>query len=109
MNFQGCETRSILNDVYCDDNANTFECNYDRGDCCGSNVSIEYCNECVCYWDIGCETPTLKGNGFCNDESNNANCNFDGGDCCGECINTDLCSECVCHEEAVPEIDHSCK
>ena len=98
-----------MNDGYCDDNSNTFECNYDRGDCCGSNVNTEYCNECVCFWDIGCATPTLKGNGVCNDESNNANCNFDGGDCCGECINTDLCSECVCHEEAEPEIDHSCK
>ena len=25
-----------------------MECNYDGGDCCGDNVNMQYCEECLC-------------------------------------------------------------
>ena len=71
-----------MSDGYCDDGTNTAECNYDGGDCCGSNVNIQFCAESLCYEELNCAAPLeLKG----NDETNNAGCNFDGGDCCGAC------------------------
>ena len=98
FNFQGCETPDLVGDSYCDDLTNTGECNYDGGDCCGSNVDTYYCIECLCYEDLNCAAPLeLIGNGHCNDETNNANCNYDGGDCCGTCANTEYCSDCLCH------------
>ena len=36
-------------DGYCDDVNNNLACTYDGGDCCGSNVDTEYCDECICY------------------------------------------------------------
>ena len=99
-----------MDNGYCHDDTNTAECNYDGGDCCGSNVNIKDCDECLCYEDLNCEAPLeLKGNGYCNDETNNAGCNFDGGDCCGACINTQQCTDCLCHEGGAPAIDTSCK
>ena len=98
FNFQGCEIPSFVSDGYCDDGTNTAECNYDGGDCCGSNVDTGWCDECLCYEDLYCAAPLeLIGNGHCNDETNNANCNYDGGDCCGSCANTEYCSDCLCH------------
>ena len=98
FDFQGCEIPSYVSDGYCDDHTNTGECNYDGGDCCGSNVNTLYCAECLCYEDLNCAAPLeLIGNGHCNDETNNANCNYDGGDCCGTCANTEYCSDCLCH------------
>ena len=99
-----------MNDGYCDAGTNTAECNYDGGDCCGSNVNTGYCNDCICFSHETCDGPLeLISDGYCNDETNNAGCNFDGGDCCAACVNTDLCSDCVCHEGGAPEIDTSCK
>ena len=97
-------------DAYCDDFVNTASCNFDGGDCCGSNVKTTYCAECVCYEDLNC-TPSLLqlvGNGYCNDESNIADCNYDGGDCCGICSNKDYCVECLCHVEAEAYPSVSC-
>ena len=86
-----------MNDSYCHDNVNTAECNYDEGDCCGSNVNMKNCADCFCYshetWDDG--PLELISDGYCNDETNNAGCNYDGGDCCGGCANTDHSSNCV--------------
>ena len=88
---------NIVGDYYCDDDTNTAECNYDGGDCCGSNVNKYYCVYCMCYV-LNCTTSLdLIGNGYCNDESNIANCNYDGGDCCGTCANKEYCSDCLCH------------
>ena len=99
LTFQGCESPGSVNNGYCQDHVNTAECNYDGGDCCGSNVNTFYCVECLCYDDLNCAVSLdLIGNGYCNDESNNANCDFDGGDCCGSCAITDYCSDCLCHE-----------
>ena len=110
FDFQGCESTEIVGDGYCDDNSNTLECNYDGGDCCGSDVNKYYCSECKCYSHKTCNAPSdLLGNRFCNDETNIGNCNFDNGDCCGACVNTDHCSDCVCHDEAQPILDLSCE
>ena len=86
---------------YCQDDTNTAECNYDGGNCCGPNVNIKNCDDCICYSHETCDGPLeLISNGYCNDETNNAGCNFDGGDCCGGCTNTDQCSTCVCHPDS---------
>ena len=37
-----------VGDGYCDDVTNTFECNFDGGDCCGSDVNTEFCTFCLC-------------------------------------------------------------
>ena len=101
---------SYIGDNSCDDENNNQECNYDSGDCCGSNVNTDWCTECICYADLDCPASLdLIGNSFCNDEANTAGCSYDGGDCCGECANTDLCTDCTCHNEAALAIDISCK
>ena len=33
-------------DGLCDDINNNLACNYDGGDCCGSNVNTQYCTQC---------------------------------------------------------------
>ena len=35
-------------DGFCDDTNNHLDCNYDGGDCCGSNVNTIFCTECQC-------------------------------------------------------------
>merc|ERR1712227_1111950 len=45
---EGCLNPSLVGDGYCDDATNTFNCNYDGGDCCGSYINTEYCSECQC-------------------------------------------------------------
>ena len=81
----------------CDDMNNNMDCNYDGGDCCGTNVNMKNCVDCICYPQT-CDGPLeLISDGYCNDATNNAGCNFDGGDCCGGCADFDHCSNCVCH------------
>ena len=43
----GCN-QEWIGDGYCDDINNNLNCNYDGGDCCGSNVNTQYCTECQC-------------------------------------------------------------
>ena len=43
-----CEYPSLVGDWYCDDDANTPECQYDGGDCCTGGYTF-WCIECVCY------------------------------------------------------------
>ena len=94
----------------CSDVINNPECDYDGGDCCGSNVNTDWCTDCICYADLDCTAPLdLIGNGFCNDEANTAGCGYDGGDCCGDCANRDLCSECTCYDGGALPLDISCK
>ena len=66
-----------MGDGYCNDESNTFECNYDGGDCCGPCINTNLCTECLCFsnipkYDIDC------GNYFT--------------DSCAKCTNF-LCSE----------------
>ena len=89
----------MIGNSYCNDEANTAECNYDGGDCCGSCINSEYCTECICLGGvIGNGIRNAKvGDAFCNDETNNVECNYDDGDCCGFNVNTDFCSNCGCY------------
>ena len=104
------DDRWMIGNGYCDDVTNNGGCDFDGGDCCGSNVDTQYCTECICYADLDCQAPlALIGNSFCNDEANTAECGYDGGDCCEDCANTDLCSECTCHEDQTSSLDVSCK
>ena len=43
-----CEFPSLVGDWFCDDDANTPECQYDGGDCCNGGYTF-WCIECVCY------------------------------------------------------------
>ena len=43
-----CNYETWVGNGFCDDLANTMECNYDGGDCCGFCVNEEYCNNCEC-------------------------------------------------------------
>ena len=38
----------FLGDGTCDDDANSFACSFDDGDCCGSNVKKDFCIDCIC-------------------------------------------------------------
>ena len=44
----GCTIPAWVGDGYCDDVTNNMECNYDGGDCCGSDINTQYCSECQC-------------------------------------------------------------
>ena len=44
----GCPQAGWSGDGFCDDVNNIIECNYDGGDCCGSNVNEQYCTQCLC-------------------------------------------------------------
>merc|ERR1711997_266506 len=43
-----CEPESWVGDEYCDDHLNNEDCGWDGGDCCGDDVSTQYCDECEC-------------------------------------------------------------
>merc|ERR1712012_193169 len=48
VQLQGCTVPSWRGDDYCDDANNNEGCDYDGGDCCGSNVNKTYCQKCQC-------------------------------------------------------------
>ena len=37
-----------LGNGFCDDQLNKAECNFDGGDCCGSDVNTDFCENCEC-------------------------------------------------------------
>ena len=43
-----CGNPSWKGDNYCDDENNNCGCEWDGGDCCGSNVNTYYCSICLC-------------------------------------------------------------
>ena len=43
-----CGAPSFKGDNYCDDENNNCGCEWDAGDCCGSNVNTQYCSACEC-------------------------------------------------------------
>ena len=67
-----------VGDGYCDDDANNEECDYDSGDCCGPNINIGYCSECLCFGLGGSSsygitmppTRTIDGNSLNEKKSN---------------------------------------
>ena len=91
----GCEFIALVSDGYCDDEANTKECNFDFGDCCDWQSDFTTCQECFCYtdpinytnkcegfWDVLHSIPGFLGEGYCDSELNNVDFFFDAGDCC---------------------------
>ena len=38
-----CVLHEWVGDTFCDDNTNNVDCNFDGGDCCGPNVTTNYC------------------------------------------------------------------
>ena len=43
-----CEVDEWKGDGACDDGNNNGGCDFDGGDCCGSNVNDKYCKICQC-------------------------------------------------------------
>ena len=69
-----------VGDGICDDITNIFECDYDGGDCCMSDIILEVntdlCTECLCYSNTSipllCDSTLVWiGDGFCDDATNN--------------------------------------
>ena len=46
--FSECALPEFYGDEFCDDLNNNAECNFDGGDCCGTDVNKLFCNECQC-------------------------------------------------------------
>ena len=44
----GCAVPEWKGDNYCDDENNNAGCDYDGGDCCGTNVNTYFCSACQC-------------------------------------------------------------
>ena len=44
-----CEYQEIAGDGICDDESNIYACGFDRGDCCGNDVIIDKCLQCMCF------------------------------------------------------------
>ena len=58
-----CGSPSWKGDDYCDDQNNNCGCDWDGGDCCGSNVNTNYCSVCECldpYDNSGTESSTIS-------------------------------------------------
>ena len=53
---------------------NNQGCQWDAGDCCGSNINTDYYSEC--------DYSVHIDDDYCNDGNNNGGCEWDGGDCC---------------------------
>ena len=43
-----CNNPSFVGDGYCDDDTNNVDCEFDKGDCCGSLILTQYCHFCTC-------------------------------------------------------------
>ena len=47
-----CDYPLIAGDGFCDDEANNHQCDFDDGDCCGTNdftVNTNNCLQCMCF------------------------------------------------------------
>ena len=44
-----CEFPEWIGDGYCDDATNSFQCQYDGGDCCGPEPELDLCTVCFCF------------------------------------------------------------
>lgn len=75
--MEQCERRNCATkrgDRKCDEECNTFACNFDGGDCSLGINPWSNCTASIRCWDV-------FANGVCNEECNNAQCLFDGRDC----------------------------
>ena len=96
-----------------DNKTNNEGCQYDGGDCCGSNFNILhiiYGTKCQCLLGDNPLVPAATvsnsgdcinlawvGDGYGDDSTNNEACGYDGGNCCGANVLTEYCSEFFCH------------
>ena len=105
-----CPLHLIANGV-CNDECNTFEFDYDDGDCCLPVIDNSDCVKCLCHLDnilhvVRCQKSSFDsdwiGDSFCDDGCNTKNFDYDGGDCCLEDIKTNVCEECICYGETIP-------
>jgi len=79
-------------------------CDWDGGDCCGSDMNYQYCTKCECQdpdqqsgCDGTCAKPNWQGDGNCDMNNNICGCGWDGGDCCGDDKNYQYCGDsCAC-------------
>ncbi len=104
---EACEAPNGINDGYCDNEANSQQCNYDGGDCCLQPSKCFSCgaNECNCHEtglnQCGCLDFSEANDGYCDGYNNYAECDYDGGDCClasSSCLLTCHGDGCICHE-----------
>ena len=105
-----CGSPNYKGDGFCDDINNVAGCDWDDGDCCGTSVATDYCNDCECldctfslavgdcvdYVASDCAKPKFVGDGYCDDDNNNAGCDWDNGDCCGASNIYQYCDDCAC-------------
>ena len=49
--FLGCLHIADIGDGWCSDEANTEQCNFDGGDCCGDFPKNDFCSACWCHTD----------------------------------------------------------
>ena len=111
----------LLGDGYCDDEANTEACSFDRGDCCLYDHSSAFtlCSDCHCIVNISETASNLDclqlqhsvankfgsytiGNGKCDQVFNNIDYFFDAGDCCmNENAENCIVSNFYCEEDTL--------
>ena len=87
-----CPVWSLVGDGYCDDEANTPECEYDFNECCEAENDRSLCQNCTCYLSEikteeykkeFCQNPLCRlGDGYCDLNYNKGQYFFDIGDCC---------------------------
>ena len=44
-----CDNELLMNDGICDDKSNTYQCNFDGGDCCKDDTIKDFCLLCQCF------------------------------------------------------------
>jgi hypothetical protein len=99
-------------DLYCDEQNNVEECEFDGGDCCNDESDFAYCDICMCFETGVTNLPTTDpqdclvpddwiGDGACDDDANTEVCDYDGGDCCLDPVEVTDCSICMCFETGV--------
>ena len=42
---------ALIGNGFCNDITNVRSCDFDGGDCCGENISTEFCEICTCHLD----------------------------------------------------------
>ena len=44
-----CPYEFLMNDGICDDKSNTYQCDFDGGDCCRKDSIMDLCLQCQCF------------------------------------------------------------
>jgi hypothetical protein len=44
-----CAYGQLVGNGHCNDEANSADCLYDGGECCGGCVNTDHCSDCLCY------------------------------------------------------------